>query len=136
MTKKQLQKIVQKLTDASFKEGRILESQVIKSIKVLKSLSQPQAITAMGAYLNAVKRVERKYTMIVETSIPLSSATIQKMKKIVEKKNTITKVIVNINPEILGGFKLKIGDEVYDETILEKINQVKEVIRGRSSSTN
>ncbi len=136
MTKKQLQKIVQKLTDVSFKEGRILESQVIKSIKVLKSLSQPQAITAMGAYLNAVKRVERKYTMIVETSIPLSSATIQKMKKIVEKKNTITKVIVNINPEILGGFKLKIGDEVYDETILEKINQVKEVIRGRSSSTN
>ncbi len=134
MTKKQLQKIVKKLADLSFRDGRIIELQVIRSIKVLKSLPQYEAITALGEYLNSVKRIERQFTMVIETSIPLPSVTVNKMRKIVEKKNKITKVLVNINPEILGGFKLKIGDEIYDESISGKINQVKEVIlSGRSN---
>lgn len=137
MTKKSLNKIVKKLAELSFREGRIIEAQVIKSIKILRALPQYEAILALGEYLNSIKRIERQFTMIVETSIPLPSATVNKMRKIVEKKNKITKVLVNINPEILGGFKLKIGDEIYDESILGKINQVKEVISsGRSSSSN
>ena len=128
MTKKQLKKIVKKLAGLSFKEGKIVEAQAVKSIKVLKSLPQYEAIAALGEYLNSIKRIERQFTMIVETSIPLPSATVKKMRKIVEKKHEITKVIVNINPEILGGFKLKIGDEIYDESILGKIKQIKEAI--------
>lgn len=134
MTKKQLKKIVKKLTEISFKEGKMVEPQVIKSIKVLKSLPQSEAIAALGEYLNSIKRIERQFTMLIETPTSLSNATINKMRKIVEKKNKITRVLVNINPEILGGFKLKIGDEVLDESILGKINQVKEVItNGRFS---
>lgn len=137
MTKKGLKKIVKKLAEVSCRDGRIIESQVVRSIKVLKSLPQYEAISALGEYLNSIKRIERQFTMVVETSIPLASATVSKMRKIVEKKNKITRVLVNINPEILGGFKLKIGDEVWDESILGKINQVKEVIAsGRSSSSN
>lgn len=144
MTKKALKKIVKKLADLSFKEGRIIEAQVVKSIKILRALPQYEAILALGEYLNSIKRIERQFTMVVETSIPLPLATVNKMRKIVEKKNLpagkqvkITKVLVNINPEILGGFKLKIGDEIWDESILGKINQVKEVISsGGSSSSN
>lgn len=135
MTKKQLQKIIRQLTDASFEEGKLRESQVVKSIKILKSF--PQSVEALGEYLKSIKAVQRKYTMVVETSIPLHPSTLKKMRKIVEKRNKITKVLVNVNPEILGGFKLKIGDEVWDESILGKINQVKEVIiNGRYSQSN
>ncbi len=134
MTKKQLQKIVKNLAELSFKEGRILESQVTKSIKILKTLPQYEAIKALGEYLNSLKRMERQYTMIIETAVSLSPAIINKMKKIVEKKHEITKVVVNINPEILGGFKLRIGDEIYDESILGKITQVKEVITNAGSN--
>ena len=56
------------------------------------------------------------------------------MKKIVEKKNKITRVVASINSDMLGGFKLRIGDEVWDETILSKVNQVKEaIVSGRSN---
>lgn len=130
MTKRQLQKIVKKLADLSFKEGRILELQVTRSIKALKSLPRSQAIASLGEYLKSIRRMERQFTMYIETAIPLPEMTVKKMRKIVEKKNKITKVITNINPEILGGFKLKVGDEVWDESILGKIKQVKEAIRG------
>lgn len=130
MIKKQLQKTVRKLVDLSFKDARISEVSVTKSIKILKSLPSSEAIQALSEYLKALKRKEREHTMYVESVVPLSPTQVKKMRKIVEKKVRITKVLVNINPEILGGFKLKIGDEIWDESILGKIQQVKEVING------
>ncbi|MBI2334576.1 F0F1 ATP synthase subunit delta [Candidatus Daviesbacteria bacterium] len=133
---KLLQKTIKKLVDASFKDGKIVESQVIKAIKLLKSQSTPQAILSLAQYLTELKRIERKHTMYLETIIPLSTDQLRKAKKIVEKKNKITKVVTSINPQILGGFKLQVGDEVWDESLLSKINQVKEVISGRFNSSN
>lgn len=130
MIKKQLEKTVRKLVDLSFKEDRMSEVSVTRSIKILKSLPKFEAIQALSEYLKALKRREREHTMYVETVIPLSPTQIKRMRKIVEKKVKITKVLVNINPEILGGFKLRIGDEIWDESILGKIMQVKEVING------
>ena len=75
--------------------------------------------------------------MYIETIIPLSLLQLKKARRIVEKKSLpagrqvrITKVITKVNPEILGGFKLRVGDEIWDESTLAKINQLKEAIRG------
>ncbi len=128
--KKQLQKTISRLVDLSFRDGKMLETQVVRSIKILKSLPQAEAIQALSGYLKDLKRKEREHTMYIESVVPLSPTQIKRMKKIVEKKIKISKVLVNINPEILGGFKLKIGDEIWDESVLGKIQQVKEVING------
>lgn len=135
--RKQLQKTVNKLVDLSFKEGRIVEAQVVRSIKILKSRPRNEAIQSLLEYLKSLKRKEREHTMYIEATIPLSPAQINRVKKFVEKETMpggrqekITKVLVNINPEILGGFKLKVGDEVWDESISGKINQIKEAISG------
>lgn len=137
MTRKYLQKIIHRLAESSFKDGKMIESQIIKSIKALKSLPRYEAIQALTEYLKGIRREERKHTIYIETVIPLSSIHIKKIKKNIEKKVRITKVITNVNPEILGGFKLKVGDEVWDESILDKLNQVKEVIaHGRPDSSN
>lgn len=129
MTRKQLQKTVNQLVDASFKDGRILETAVTRSIKALKSLATDEAIKALSEYLKALRRKEREYIMYIETAIPLSPVQISKARKIVERKHKITKVLVSINPEILGGFKLRIGDEIWDESVAGKIQQVKEAIQ-------
>lgn len=130
---KNIKKIIQKLVDLSFQNGKLVESQVTKSIKVLKSLPKSQAIEALTDYLKGLKIMQRQHTMVVETVIPLSPSQINRIRKIVEKKIKITKVLNQINPHILGGFKFKVGDEVWDESILGKVNQIKEtILSGRS----
>lgn len=132
MKNKYLKKLVSKLIGLSFKEGRLVESQVIKSIKALKSLPSHLAIEALTQYLKQLKRLERQHTMFIETVIPLNSVQLKKIKKIMEKKVKVTKVITQINFSILGGFILKVGDEVWDQSILDKVNQVKEaIVHGR-----
>lgn len=125
-----LQKTITKLVQASFKDDKMIESQVIKSIKLLKSLPLSQSILDLSEYLRQLKRRERAHTMYIETVVPLSANQIKKVKKIVEKKVRITKIVTHINPEILGGFKLRVRDHIWDETILGKVNQVKEAISG------
>lgn len=127
---KELAKMVSKLVENSFSDGKIIEKNVTKAIKLLKTLPNSQSIFAMTEFLKGLKRKEREHTLYIETVIPLSSTQVNKMKKIVEKRVKITKVSVNINPEILGGFKLRIGDEIWDESVVGKIQQVKEVISG------
>lgn len=136
---KLLQKTITKLVEASFKEGKIIENQVTRSIKTLKSLPRSEAIWALSEYLKLLKRKERQHTMYIETVIPLSPNQIKNAKKIVEKKvhgstDKITKVLVSVNPEILGGFKLRVGDEIWDESLLGKLNQIKEAIASGGSN--
>lgn len=128
MTNKNIKKIVQKLVEVSFKDGKMVESQVTMSIKALKSLPRSQAIEALTEYLKQLKHKQRQHTLYLETVVPLSFTQINKIKKIVEKKTRITKVIAQINPDILGGFKLRVGDEVWDESIVGKVMQIKEAI--------
>ncbi len=131
---KLLQKTIIKLVEGSFKDGKAVESQITKSIKLLKSLPKHEAIWTLQEYLREIKRKQRQHTMYIETVIPLSPAQIKRAKKILEKKNKITRVLTVINPEILGGFKLKIGDNVWDESLLGKLNQLREEItHGRSN---
>lgn len=140
---KQLDKSIKLLLDSSFKDGHIIESKVIKSIKLLKSMPEYLAIEALSKYLSGLKRLQRQHTLYIETTVPLSIPQLKKVQKIVEKKAMpagrqvkITKVITSINPEILGGFKLKVGDEVWDESFVSRINQVKEAINGRHIQSN
>ena len=130
MIKKQLQKIVNKLTDVSFNDGKMNESQVAKSIKILKSLPQSKAIQALSGYLKELKRSQREHTMYIETTTRFSPAQLREAKKIAERKIKITKVSVNINKEILGGFKMKVGWEIWDGSVLGRIDQVREAIHG------
>lgn len=127
--KKQMKKTISKLVEMSFKDGRMLEAQVTRSIKSLKTLPRYEVIQALSEYLKGLKRKEREHTMYIKSVAPLSPAQFKKVKEIVERRTKITKVSVNIDPEILGGFKLRIGDQIWDESVLGKIQQVKEAIQ-------
>lgn len=134
MKNKQLKKIIEKLVENTFSDGKIIEQKSIKAVKALKTLPRAESIYALSEYVAGLKRKERQHTMFVETTFALSPAQLNKMKEIINKKVKITRVVTKINPEIIGGFILKVGDEIWDQSILEKINQVKEVIvRGRSN---
>jgi len=125
---KQLQKTIGKLVEVSFKDGRIMEGQVIRSARTLKSLPAATAIQTLSEYLNGLKRKEKKHTAYVETAVSLSPAQLQKVKRMA--KETITKISVKINKDIVGGFKLTIGDDIWDGSVLGRMNQVMEVIHG------
>lgn len=125
---KRLEKLVLNLTKASFKKGQLDSGAVSRSIKVLKSLSTPLAIFALTTYLNGVKREVERTTLIVETATELSRAQRQQVEKALSLKLEIKNSKFIVNPSLLGGLRVKIGDAIFDDSLSEKISQVKEAL--------
>ena len=87
--------------------------------------------------LSIIKEVAKKYTLLfdelkgieivkVTTAVPLTDAlnkqVLAKVKEITGKEATIEN---NVNPDILGGFILRIGDVQYDASVANKLKGLK-----------
>src|SRR5258708_3456454 len=135
MTNKKMKKnrhldpIIKQAVDASFKDGKIVESQVTMLVNSFKKLSRMEAIYLVSGFLKGLKRELAKHTLIIESAIPLSKSEMSEIKKHL-KQLIITNEQLIINPNLLGGIRAKVADTVYDYSLKAKLVQLKEVIHG------
>lgn len=126
---KQLNKLVNKLVEMSFDvRGQVIEENVKRFTKSLRLLPSSQAAQALFDYLEGLKRKIKQTTMEVETALPLSSEQVKKVAGLLQSKHFITTMKNIVDPALLGGMRIRIGDMVYDDSISRKIAQVKEAI--------
>lgn len=125
---KRLLLLAQKAVLASFEKDKLNEKKVRSFTKAFSALPRYQAILSLSEFLKGIKRELSKRTLLVEATIPLSKPEVLKIKKSFHSKFSILNSIFILNPSLLGGIKVKIGDNVFDGSIKEKINEVKEII--------
>ncbi len=77
-------------------------------------------------YENLYNEANGIETAVVTTAVPLSgdleTKVLAKIKEFSDKKVTLTKVV---NPEIIGGFILRIGDKQYNASVANRLQQLK-----------
>lgn len=127
---KELKKLAEQCCKYCCPDGRVDEKKVIGVIKNLKSLPRSQAIFAITEFLKALKKQKGTTTLIVESSIPLSQVQLGSIVKKFKRDLIISEVKNIVNPNILAGFRVKIGDTVSDYSLQNKISQLKGVIAG------
>lgn len=133
MTKnsRQLKKLITKLVEDSFsKEGEILEEKVSSHVKALKVLPPLLAAASLTEYLAQIRRELKKTTLEVESAVPLSGSDVEAIVKVLKTRHPILHTRLKLNTNLLGGIRMKIGDYVYDDSVQQKVIQIKEVIRG------
>lgn len=131
MINKRLKNIVEKLVINSFTpKGEVKESLVIENTKLLKKLPFGQAIAALTLYQKGLKREILKTTLEIISSTALSPSQKKQIMKISKKTFNINKVLTKIDPLLLGGLRIKVGDMVFDDSVQNKIGQLKGVING------
>jgi len=124
-----IERIIPELVKVSFKENRLYKPKVDQIIKVLGNLSKGTAIRALTLYMKGLKQYLGQYRLTIESSVPLSKTQIDQIEKLINQTQPVFETEVNINPNLLGGIKIKIGDNVYDDSLTNKIEQVRERIR-------
>lgn len=129
-TSKQIKSIIDKTILVSFKNNKPLEKKALKFVNLFKSQPRMEAIKILSEYLKRIKLRVNSTTMIVESTIPLSKKHQDIIKKKMTPGFTITNSEFKLNPELLGGLKIKLGDDIYDDSIRSRIYQVKEAIAG------
>lgn len=129
--KKHLKELVEKAVTESFdKTGKLSEKTVERFTKAFKSLPISESIPTLSGYTSSLKRVISQNTLTIESPIAISKVEAQKISQLLEKHYQISQTNTSINPGLLGGLRLKIGDLVLDDSINGKIDQLGEIIHG------
>lgn len=127
---KHLDPIIDQAIKGSFKDGKLMDSQVERLMTTFKKLPRTEAIYLVSGFLKGLKREVAKTTLTVESAIPLSSIEMNQIKKQLSTHYTLTTTHSVLNPELLGGIKARVADTVYDFSLKGKLQQVKEAIHG------
>ncbi len=128
---KQLKKVAENMVKISFtKDGELLEKKVNEAVKSLKDLRCASAIAALSWYLKMLKAQTSKRTLEIKSAAPLSDSQTKEIVKNMKAKYKVTEVKIVSDQSLLGGLRVQIGDLVYDDTLGQKIENLKGVIKG------
>lgn len=122
--KRKLKKIAAKSVKATFKSGKVNKITAEEVIKILKTLPRAQAIYAISKFLKGLKRRGGETIATIESAVPLSKKQLSSIIKKLSQEFVITEVQNKVNPELLGGVKVKIGDTILDYSIQGKVSQI------------
>lgn len=131
MINKRLRILIEKSVGESFNsKGEINEPKVAEIIKVLKKLPNVDAIVALGLYGKGLKREINKTTLEITSPVKLSATEIKNITDTAKKSFQINQTKTVLDSSLLGGLRIKIGDVVFDDTVQNKIEQMRGVING------
>lgn len=126
---KRLRQLVNKMVDSSLdKSGSVNNKKAMSFVSTLKKLPHSQAILSLMEYSKGIQREINKTTLTVESPIKLSSSLQKTIAKSLSSDHQISKTLFVLNPSLLGGVKIKIGDTLIDDSLKERSNQLKERI--------
>ncbi|MBI2021713.1 F0F1 ATP synthase subunit delta [Candidatus Daviesbacteria bacterium] len=127
---KLLKKLVEKLVQASFSAGKLSENKAQKIIKDLEKLPTSEAIFALTEYSKGIKRELDKTTLVIEAAVDLSKSELAKIERQVKKDFPVNQTKVVVNPNLIAGLRIRVGDLLIDNSLQDKILQIGGIIHG------
>ncbi|MBI2595824.1 F0F1 ATP synthase subunit delta [Candidatus Daviesbacteria bacterium] len=124
-----LKNLIIKLARESFVNDKLSAQKVRMFLDLLKKQPKGEAVESLNLYMKLIKNELDKHRLIVEVPYPLSKHQLNGITKLISMNQKIFETEIVINTELLGGFRLKIGDEVFEDTFANRIEQVRNVIR-------
>lgn len=105
--------------------GSLNEDKLSKSISFLSEKRPTDYLGILTALKKLVRLDVDKRTVYIESAKELSSEEGQRIRASLTKKHGENLVYnQSVNPDLIGGLKVRIGSQIYDGTVLSKINRL------------
>jgi len=124
-----VKKIAHLLLDHSLDEDqRVNEDKVKEILSSLREDPPLQHREILRFFARLVKIHMSSYQGIIEYAGGKGSQIVGKIQASDSFKNSKMELKSSENPELIAGFKLKIGDDVYEDSILNRLNRLRKII--------
>lgn len=124
---KELKRTAKKLFQVSMVDG-VLDPQVVQKVVRKLSDAKPRGyLQVMTAYWRLVRLEVERNSALVESAIELDTATRKQVEGDLRKKygDQVTTEYA-VRPELLGGIRIKIGSDVWDGSVKNRIQRLEE----------
>ncbi len=116
------------LLKLSLDEDGFLNSERVKGVCAYIETRTPETakIPLLKEYLKRVKNLSQKQSAVIETSGELSAENLDMLSsKIRNKLGAKAGITVLKNPNLIGGVKIKCGDDVFECSIASQLDALK-----------
>jgi F-type H+-transporting ATPase subunit delta len=107
--------------------GSDIDPMILSFFKIVVSKGRSEILYATGKeFLNEYNRRKEIYRATVTSAVPLSAENIKQIEQVV-KDATKGDVILEtkVDPDLIGGFILKVGDKQFDTSISGSLSKLK-----------
>ena len=125
--KKKINKLVKRLIQISTVDGALDEPSLMKGVAQIKASGFRLFIPLLKALRIKLKRVIAWQTAEVSTPTNLSVESVDSLKALFSRiYNRPIQVTTKMDPSLIGGVQVKVGDDVYDASILARLKRISE----------
>lgn len=107
------------------------EAEIEKTAAYFRSLMEKRGLVALlpeilKAMPAAIKRVEGTEDVLIETAHGLDERMKSGAVRAIGRKEDEVDVVVRVNPDLLGGIRVRGRDTLYDATLKDRLNRMRE----------
>jgi F-type H+-transporting ATPase subunit delta len=122
---KEARKVCRQLFRASFTSGKLDEGKVAALIQSIVEARPRHYIDILKDYQRLIRLEVQKSHAVVESSAPLAPDNSTKVQADLRKKfGTDLTTEFKVTPELLGGLRIKIGSNVWDGSVRNRIDRL------------
>ena len=124
---KEIRRLSGQLLRASFTDGQLDPGKISSLVESLIEKKPRHYINVLENYKRLLRLEVEKRRARIESAIELSSQTSNKIVSNLKRKygNDLTAEFV-VNPELLGGMRVRVGSDVWDGTVRDRLQRLQQ----------
>lgn len=118
--------LIKVLVESCFnKNGAFDKENAYKALAFIKQMANlNQKSSLLQEFKKGIERKKKMHLLEIETPVDIDDAQVKNVVSLLSSNHTIAEVEKKVNPGLIGGVRIKIGDLVFDGSILNTIEGV------------
>lgn len=119
---KDSRKLTKQLFQSSFTGGRLDEKKISAAAKIVATSKPRNFLGILKEYQHLIRLEVAKHHAVIESATPLDKKTSdQLVSNLQAKYGKDLTTEFKVSPELLGGLRIKIGSDVFDGSVRERL---------------
>ena len=124
---REARRLSRQLVKLSFTDGKLDQEKITKMVGSLVEEKPRHYVEALKDYQNLIRLEIQKRQATVESAVDIDQGLKDKIAANLRSRygDDVT-VSYKLNPDLLGGLRIKIGDDVWDGSVRQRLNRLQQ----------
>ena len=121
---REAQRNARKLFDATLVEGRLDRKKSLAAAETIVAAKPRHAFQILKEFVRLTRLELNRHRAVVESAVPLNASSQNIITNALKARDAQVEISITINPLLIGGTRISLGSDVWDGTILSRLEKI------------
>lgn len=122
---REAQRHARRLFDASFVEGRLDAARSLAVADAIVATKPRHGFQILKEFVRLIRLEIQKHTAHIESAVALDETSTKTIVDVLKKLDPEVEYVTSVNPSLIGGTRIRLGSDVWDGTLLNRLQHLK-----------